>query len=147
MNHDYSNPLDRKQVEGFIARRSQTRPDDLRRAGKKSKRSYLFKIDRQPDRKHRSPRLGIDQNLAPVPLHHDIIADVQAQAGAFARRFGGEERVEQLVQMLRRDAGPAILDLDGDPAGLCITLGADDDLALPAERLDGVVDDVRPHLI
>ena len=43
-------------------------------------------------------------------LHDDVVADRQAQAGALARGLGREERVEDAVADLRRDAVAVVAD-------------------------------------
>ena len=57
--------------------------------------------------------LALDVDVAVVALH-DRVHDREAEAGALAGRLGREERVEDVVQVLRRnaDAGVAELELD-----------------------------------
>src|SRR5262249_60369967 len=42
---------------------------------------------------------------------HDVVTDRQAEARASARRLGGEEGIEQAVEVFRRDAFAGIGDL------------------------------------
>jgi hypothetical protein len=41
--------------------------------------------------------LAVHSDGAAMLLRHDVVGDRQAEAGAFAGRFGGEERLEQFV--------------------------------------------------
>src|SRR5580704_9607610 len=50
---------------------------------------------------------------AAAMLLHDAVADAQAQAGAFADRFSGEERIEHLLR--RVDARAGIREFDEQP--------------------------------
>ena len=45
-------------------------------------------------------------------LLNDTVCHRKPEAGAFARRLGGEERIVDAVQVLRRDAVPRVGDLD-----------------------------------
>src|SRR3989304_5144515 len=77
-------------------------------------RSVEVAPHRQPHRERGLARLGRKADPAPGLVHHDVTADVQPQAGALARRFGGEERLEKTPLDLRRDAGAVVGDLDQD---------------------------------
>src|ERR1051325_11813200 len=58
---------------------------------------------------------ALDLNGAAVLLRHDVVADRQSQAGSFASRLSREERLEELVLHVSRDADPVVActDLDG----------------------------------
>ena len=60
-------------------------------------------------------RLALDRDRAAVLLGDDVVADRQTEPGALAGRLGREERLEQLVPDLGRDAGAVVAhpDLDG----------------------------------
>src|SRR5690242_18283733 len=45
-------------------------------------------------------------------LGHDVVANREAEAGPFPGRLGREERLEQLVLDLRRNAGAVVTDAD-----------------------------------
>ena len=47
-------------------------------------------------------------------LGDNVVADRQAQPGSLAGRLGREERLEQLVAKLRRDAGAVVAYRDLD---------------------------------
>jgi hypothetical protein len=47
---------------------------------------------------------AVDGNRAAVLLGDDVVADRKPEPGAFAGGLGGEERLEQLVPELGRDA-------------------------------------------
>ena len=51
---------------------------------------------------------------AAVLLHDDVVTHRKAESGAFARRLGGEERIEHLVPDLGRNAGAVVADPDLD---------------------------------
>src|SRR6516164_9099324 len=59
-------------------------------------------------------RLTLHRDRAAVLLRDDVVADRQAEAGAFAGRLRREERLEQLVSDLRRDAGAVVTYPDFD---------------------------------
>jgi hypothetical protein len=57
---------------------------------------------------------GIDFYAAGVLLDDDVMADGKAEAGAFARWFGREERIEDLVFDFGRDAETVVANPDLD---------------------------------
>ena len=59
-----------------------------------------------------SPGTEIDLEVAVVLVDHDPPGDVQAEPGALADRLGGEERLEDPVPDVLRDAGAGVADLD-----------------------------------
>src|SRR5215510_8702790 len=56
--------------------------------------------------------LAVDLDRSGVLLDHDVVADGEAEAGAFAGRLGGEEGVEHLLPYLGRNAGAVVADAD-----------------------------------
>ena len=56
--------------------------------------------------------LAVDRDRAAVLLGDDVVGDRQAEAGAFAGRLGGEERLEQLVADVLGDAGAVVAHAD-----------------------------------
>ena len=80
-----------------------------------------------------------------MPLN-DPVDDGEAQARAFARRFGGKKRLEDLVPDFRRNPAPVsvkvkmIPSLWGRPAG-------DGDLPLPVHGVRGVEQQVGKDLL
>ena len=80
-----------------------------------------------------------------VLVDDDAPGDVQAQPGALADRFGGEEGFEDPRDVLGRDARAGVADLD--LGGVVVPAGADGERARPVHRLDRVVDQVRPDLV
>src|SRR5580704_6710033 len=54
------------------------------------------------------PRLAFDRDRAAMLLGDDVVADRETQARALAGGLGGEERLEQLVLDLGRDAGAVV---------------------------------------
>jgi hypothetical protein len=59
-------------------------------------------------------RLALNLDCAAVLLGHNVIADRQSETGALAGRLGREERLEQLVLDLRRDASAVVTHPDLD---------------------------------
>ena len=51
-------------------------------------------------------------DAAAVLLGHDVVADRQAETGAFARWLGGEEWLEQFVPDVGRNADAIVTDAD-----------------------------------
>ena len=61
-----------------------------------------------------SPTLAVDLDRAAMLLGDDVVADREAEPGALAGRLGREERLEQLVPDLGRDAGAVVAHPDLD---------------------------------
>ena len=61
-----------------------------------------------------SPGLGLHPKVAVVLLDDDPAGQVQAEAGALAERLGGEERIEDVLDDVRGDAGAVVADLDAN---------------------------------
>src|SRR5688572_28176299 len=77
---------------------------------------------------------------------HDLARNTQPDAGSIA--LGREERDEDAVEMLRRNAGPAVDDLQQHLA-LVVSLGAQVDALRRAlgQRFDGVAKQIDQHLL
>ena len=56
--------------------------------------------------------LAIDGDRAVMLLGHDVIADREAESGAFTSRLGREERLKELVFDLRWDTDAVVADAD-----------------------------------
>ena len=67
--------------------------------------------------------LAIDRERTAVLLRDDLVGDRQAEAGAFAGRLGGEERLEQFIPVFRRNADTVVAhpDLDASPNSRVVT--------------------------
>src|SRR5476649_1632836 len=90
-------------------------------------------------------QLGMDLDAAAVPVD-DVARQRQAQAGALAGRLGGEEGVEDVCEVARRDAGAGVA--DGEPDVVVIAAGAQRDAAARrGDGMDGVDDQVQHHLV
>src|SRR3954466_3666349 len=100
--------------------------------------------DRQRHAELGSPRRTLDLDIRVIVLDQ-ALHDFQAEAGALAHRLGGEERFEQVVEDLRRNARP-VVDHPDDDAALAAFSG-DVDAAALRNRIERVVDEVRPDLI
>src|SRR5690349_19145529 len=73
---------------------------------------------RQVDLEPRVAGPGLDLDVAAVALDDDAVRDVQAEPRALAHRLGREERLEDPLEVLLRDAGAGVADLDQDVAAV-----------------------------
>ena len=64
----------------------------------------MLVLRQRDDELGEGPHLGARREGAAVALGHDVLGKPQAQPGAFAGRFGSEERVKNLIHHLRRNA-------------------------------------------
>ena len=69
---------------------------------------------RQKDAERRAAGLTLHLNRA-VMFVNNLLANIQPHAAPFARRFRGEERLENAVCDLRRNAAAGIGDFDENP--------------------------------
>ena len=106
---------------------------------------WLSPADRKPHFKAGFPGARLKLDFTTVTVSNDAVADDQAQAGARANRFGGEERLEDAGLDFRRNAGPIIDDFHHQL--IPFDEGADADLAGPINGIDGIVDEVGPDLV
>ena len=90
-------------------------------------------------------RPGFEFDFATVTVPNDAVADDQAQAGAGADRFGGEEWLEHARLDLRGNAGTVVHDFDQQLVG--IEAGADTDFAGAIYGGDSVINEISPNLI
>src|SRR6516162_10527639 len=70
------------------------------------------------------PDFAVHGDRAAVLCRDDVVADRETKAGALAGRLGREERLEQFLAVLRRDAGAVV----------------------PHPHLDGIAEGARRHL-
>jgi len=89
--------------------------------------------------------LRLNQQLPMMTIGNDIVRNVQAQACALAGRLCRKERLEDPRTDRLGYARTIICDLDDHIVILCI--GPQTDLASTIHRIDGIIDDIRPHLI
>ncbi|OGQ97917.1 MAG: hypothetical protein A2284_09630 [Deltaproteobacteria bacterium RIFOXYA12_FULL_61_11] len=80
-----------------------------------------------------------------VVFSHDAVANGQAEAGAFADRFGGEVRVEDAREAFLRDAFAVVRDRDLDP--IVYESAPHDDQSARRTGLDGVDEQVEHNLV
>src|SRR5215472_13891106 len=69
----------------------------------------------------------------------------EAQTSSIADALGSEERLENMLENLARNARSVIDDLDQH--AIQFPCCADAQLAFPVHRVHGVIDEVRPHLV
>src|SRR5947209_15873130 len=75
-------------------------------------------VHRQPHLEAGVAGLRRDADVAAMAIDHDPVRDVQAQPGALADRLRGEERLEDPLPQLGRDARPGVTDLDEYPVAI-----------------------------
>src|SRR5687768_3555734 len=88
---------------------------------------------------HRERRAAAGRTLGPdltAVLLHDLVADRQSEAGAFADRLGREERIEDAPGNVGRNAGPGVT--DHDHRRVAVATGLDGDLALAGNGLSRI---------
>ena len=100
--------------------------------------------DWQPDLKARVSRFGAHLDASSV-FFHNSLRRIEPKSGAFANRFGCEERFKDVLQYLFRNSGTAVPNLHHGT--IVIAICADAKIAFSAHRIDCVVDKVGPHLI
>src|SRR6516162_1627461 len=95
---------------------------------------------------------AIDRDGAAVLLRYDLVADRQPKPGALAGRLGREERLEQFLAMLGRNADAVVADADLDTfaelAGRNSQLGAKSSVnlaAAPGHGIEAIADEVEQH--
>src|SRR2546423_6940116 len=97
------------------------------------------------DAQHGFARLGVDGDRAAVALDDDALCDVETQTGAFAHVLSRVEDLERAGRYLQRHPRAGVTDLDDD----IVPLGPrrQPQRACSVHRVDGVVDEVGPHLV
>src|SRR6516162_1474268 len=95
---------------------------------------------------------AVDRDRAPVLLCYDLVAYGQAKPRALTRRLGGEEGLEQLLPVFRRNADPVVahpdLDANGDFARRDLQHGAERRVSFAAAQASGIktiADEVQEH--
>ena len=92
----------------------------------------------------------------PAVVLDDSMGDAQAEAGAYSDALGGEERLEDPLEVLRRDARAGVRDLDDGAASDelrsplrsgVVLAHLDQQLAAVRHRVDPVDDEVRDRLL
>src|SRR5215470_16946910 len=95
---------------------------------------------------------AVDRDRAPVLLGYDLVAYGQAKPRALTRRLGGEEGLEQLLPVFRRNADAVVAhpDLDGtaDFARRDLQQRAERGVSFAAAQARGIktiADEVQEH--
>src|SRR3954465_7744838 len=97
----------------------------------------------QPDLEACVAGFGAHLNVATV-FSHDAFHGVEAEARALAHPFGGEERLADVRQNLRRNSWAVICDLNYHAGG--ILLSARREFSLARHGINGIIDEVCPYL-
>src|ERR1700761_611326 len=105
----------------------------------------LAAIDRQIHGELGALGTSREGDLAAVLRFDDAACDVQAEPGPAADRLGGEEGLKDMFLVLFGDAGAVVGKADGDTVP--VALGADGDFAALRRSVDGIVQQVGPHLV
>ena len=79
-----------------------------------------------------------------MPLH-DPIHDRQPEPGPFANRLGGKKRLENMIEMVRRDPAAVVLDLD--PHDLVVVAGAHDDRPFAFDGMCRIDEQIQEDLV
>src|SRR5690242_3026128 len=96
---------------------------------------------------HLEPRVSGNRLYADEPAHFldDAMNYIEAEAGSFAHALGGKKRLKDARLYFRWDARAIVGDLHEHV--LIFAHRTHDQLALFFHGVDGVVDEVCPHLI
>src|SRR3981189_1114999 len=99
---------------------------------------------RKPYLKTCVPWFRIDLNVAPV-FFHDALHRVEAKPCSLPYSLGGEEWFKDVCLNLGRNAWTVVADLHHNAT--VVLIGSHSKLAFSAHGVDGVINDVGPHLI
>src|SRR5215831_10128432 len=80
-----------------------------------------------------------------MSISHDAIADDQTQARAFPDAFRRKKGLKQMGANVLWDAWSVVVDLDEQL--MILAPGAESNFSLSIHRIDGIVDEIRPHLV
>src|SRR3954467_11889788 len=101
--------------------------------------------ERQGDTERRPAGFRLERQRPAMAVDNDAPHGRKAQAGSVAGVLRGEERVEDVLAHVDRDARPVVGHLDDRAAALAAR--AERDRPPLADRLDRVVDEVGPYLV
>ena len=137
--------------DGFVGRRAcGSRAHAMRPYVLSSPMSTIYllclEVDGEADLETGATRFRIQLHIPAVLADDDVVADVQAQPRALARRLGGEEAFEYLRLNLRWYSRSIVFDLD-EYGILLAGARSNGDLTLAVERIRGIVKQVRPNLV
>src|SRR6202165_5634032 len=110
--------------------------------------SFLWKYrgfrQRKPHLKTCVTRFRIDLNIAPV-FFHNALNCVEAQPCSLPYSLGREEWFKDVCLNLGRNAWTVVSNLHHDAT--VVLIGSHSKLAFSTHGVDGIIDDVGPHLI
>ncbi len=89
-------------------------------------------------------RLRSNLNISSM-FFHNALRCIEAEACSLTDSFGSEKRFEDVGLDLGRDSGTVVANLDDD--AIIVAIGSNSQLAFAAHGIDGIVDNVSPHLI
>ena len=106
---------------------------------------HAFYLERQTNPEDRFTRTRVETDFAPASGRNNPPDDVEAEPGSLAHFLGGKEGIEDAGLYLIRDPWTVVGNFNNKSTLLAIR--PDSDRALFAHRGDGVVDQIRPHLV
>ena len=80
-----------------------------------------------------------------MTIGNNSVADNQSEASAGTHRFGREKRLEHVRLNFRGNAWPVVNDFDYNL--IVFPAGSNTDFAGAIDRVDGIINEVGPHLI
>ena len=91
------------------------------------------------------PGLRFKLQLSVVAIGHDAIADDQPESGPLPDALGRKKRFKEVFSHVLRNARPVVVDLHQNV--VIVASRANSDLSLAVDRVDRIVDEIRPHLV
>lgn len=79
-------------------------------------------------------------------LSNDLVADGHSHASSLSRRFCGEERIENALERVRRNAAARVRDLDAHRVFVFLA-GPEGDRSALWNRLEGIAREVDENLL
>src|SRR5574340_308462 len=90
-------------------------------------------------------RHRFNQKLPLMPVHDDVMRDMQSQASSRTWRLGRKEWLKDSVHDVPCDTGTVILDFDIYP--IVMKIGSQINLAFPLHGINRIINDIGPDLV